>query len=158
MPVTRPTTAEPRASRLAQPAVMPTSPARGAFRHMPTSGLPFLIQVNSIQATVATAGAMVVLPRIWASWAVSDAAAPLKPYQQNHRMKVPMAARGMLWPRMARDLPFPSYLPMRAPSRTAPISPEMPPTMWMTADPAKSMKPIRASQPWAFHTQPASMG
>ena len=45
MPETIPTTAAPSASRASHPAVMPTSPAREAFRHMDTSGLPFLTQV-----------------------------------------------------------------------------------------------------------------
>ena len=40
-----PTTVAPTASSASQPAVMPTRPAREAFRHMETSGLPFLIQV-----------------------------------------------------------------------------------------------------------------
>ena len=44
-PETMPTTAAPRASMASQPAVIPTSPAREAFRHMETSGFPFLAQV-----------------------------------------------------------------------------------------------------------------
>ena len=91
IPETTPTTTEPRASRLAQPAVIPTSPAREALRHIETSGLPFLIQVKSIQTTVATPGAMVVVRKIEPSSSTEVAAAPLKPYQPNQRMKTPSA-------------------------------------------------------------------
>ena len=45
MPETMPTMAAPSPSSASQPAVMPTRPASEAFRHIETSGLPFLIQV-----------------------------------------------------------------------------------------------------------------
>ena len=141
---------------------MATKPAREAFRHMDTSGLPFFSQVKIMHVTVATAGAMVVLPKIQAIWAGSEAAAPLKPYQQNQRMKQPRAPMVREWPGIAWTWTEPSfclvYLPMRGPSRMAPMRAAMPPTMWITAEPAKSTKPSWASQPWPFHTQPASMG
>ena len=56
-------------------------------------------------------------------------------------------------------LPFLSYenLPMRGPTMMAPTSAEMPPTMWMTVEPAKSMKLSSDSQP-PPHAQPASIG
>ena len=48
-----------------QPAVViPTRPAREAFRHMETSGLPYFTQVKIIQVTVAIAGAMVVVAKM----------------------------------------------------------------------------------------------
>ena len=93
--------AAPTTSTEAQGAVIPTSPAREAFRHMDTSGFPLRIQVNTMQDTVATAGAMVVVPRIWAICVTSDAAAPLKPYQQNQRIKQPRAPKVSEWPGMA---------------------------------------------------------
>ena len=42
-------------------AVIATSPASEAFRHIDTSGLPYLIHVKIIHTTVATAGATVVV-------------------------------------------------------------------------------------------------
>ena len=71
--------------------MIPTSPAKDAFKHMETSGAPFLIQVNIMQANVATAGAIVVVPRICANCVASEAAAPLNPYHANQRMKHPSA-------------------------------------------------------------------
>ena len=121
---------------------MPTRPAREAFRHMETSGLPLRTQVKTMQVKVATAGARVVLPRIWASWAASAAAAPLKPYQQNQRMKHPSAPMVRECPGMALTWMRPSfsrvYLPIRGPSIHAPIRAASPPTMWITEEPAKS--------------------
>lgn len=109
---------------------------------MDTSGLPPRFQVNTMHTKVATAGARVVLPKIWASWAVSAAAAPLKPYQQNHRMKQPRAPRVREWPGMALTRRVPSfslvYLPSRGPSIQAPTRADRPPTIWMTDEPAKS--------------------
>ncbi len=75
---------------------MPTKPAREAFRHIETSGLPFLIQVNAIVTQVATAGAIVVVRKIEASSLGVVAAAPLKPYQPSHRMKTPKAPMTIL--------------------------------------------------------------
>ena len=42
---------------------------------------------------VETAGAIVVVRKIEASEVLSHAAAPLKPYQPNHRIKQPRAPR-----------------------------------------------------------------
>ena len=47
--------------------------------------------VATIVVQVATAGAIVVVTKIEASDSPSQAAAPLKPYQPNHRMKQPSA-------------------------------------------------------------------
>jgi hypothetical protein len=60
---------------------------------MDTSGLPSLIQVKSMVVQVATAGATVVVTRIDAKVGTSVAAAPLKPYQANHRINTPSAPR-----------------------------------------------------------------
>ena len=94
-PETKPTTVEPIASNAAHPAVTPTKPARHALIHIETSGLPFLIQVNIIVVTVATAGAMVVFKKIVANSLVEVAAAPLKPYQPNHKINAPKAPKGI---------------------------------------------------------------
>ena len=62
----------------------------------------------------------------------------LNPYQPNQRMNMPMVAREMLWPGMARTSPLGPYLPRRAPTAMAPMSPAMPPTVWTMPEPAKS--------------------
>lgn len=59
-PATAPMINEPAASVTSQGAVIATRPARDAFKHMDTSGLPNFSQVKIIHTTVATAGAMVV--------------------------------------------------------------------------------------------------
>ena len=140
-PETRPTAAAPRASNASHPAVTATRPAREAFRHMETSGLPFLIQVKISVVQVATDGAMVVVRKMDDSSDTEVAAAPLNPYQPSHRMNTPSAPRGMEWPGIALTfVTLPSlsftYLPMRGPRTAAPISAAMPPTMWMAQDPA----------------------
>ena len=131
---------------------MATRPARDAFRHMETSGLPYLIQVKIIHTTVATAGAIVVVTKMEASCSRLVAAAPLKPYQPNHRMNTPSAPSGMLCPGKALTLmisPFLSVvnLPIRGPRILAPTSAEIPPTIWIAQEPAKSWKPNCANQP-----------
>ena len=85
----------PKASKASHPAVIPTRPAREALRHIETSGLPFLIQVYNKVVQVATAGAIVVVTKMEAREFPSQAAAPLKPYQPNHRMKHPRAPKVM---------------------------------------------------------------
>ena len=114
-----------------------------------------------MQLTVATAGAIVVVPKMRASSLTSAAAAPLKPYHANHRMKQPSAPSVTEWPGIALEVMLPSgpfvYLPIRGPRMAAPVSAESPPTMWMTQEPAKSTKPRRDSQP-PPQTQPASIG
>ena len=74
-----------------QPAVIPTNPAKEAFKHMETSGLPYFNQVKIIQTKVATAGAIVVVTNIEANCGPVVAAAPLNPYQPNQRIKQPSA-------------------------------------------------------------------
>ena len=82
---------------------------------------------------------------------------PLKPNQQNHRMKTPSAPAVRLWPGMAWGLPSLSYLPMRGPSMAAPSRAMTPPTLWTAAEPAKSWKPMLCSQP-PPHIQWPQMG
>ena len=71
----------------------------------------------------------------------------MKPNQPSQSTNSPMTAKDILWPGMACALPSLSYLPMRGPSSIAPASAAQPPTEWTAASPAKSMKPICASQP-----------
>ena len=82
---------EPKASVTSQPAVIATSPASDALRHIETSGLPYFIQVKIIHTTVAIAGAIVVVTKIEPNCSMLVAAAPLKPYQPSHRMNTPSA-------------------------------------------------------------------
>ena len=89
-------------------------------------------------------------------------AAPLKPYQPNHNMNTPSAPRGMLCPGNAftfTTLPFSSLtnLPIRGPSILAPMIAEIPPTICIQHEPAKSWKPNCANQP-PPHIQCASIG
>ena len=100
---------------------------------METSGFPFFLQVKSIQVTVATAGAIVVVPKIRAISSTSAAAAPLKPYQANHKIKTPKAPKVTECPGIAFEVMLPSaffvYLPIRGPRIAAPTSADKPPTM-----------------------------
>ena len=119
-----------------------TKPAREAFKHIETSGLPYLIQVKIIHTTVAIAGEIVVVRKIDPKSLNDVAAAPLNPYQPNHRMNTPSAPIGILCPGIACGLPVRTlYFPIRGPSILAPISAEIPPTIWIAQDPAKSWNP-----------------
>ena len=140
-PPTAPIIAAPAQSVTSQGAVMATSPASEAFRHMDTSGLPYLIHVKSIATTVATAGATVVVRKTEPRVGTSVAAAPLNPYQPSQRMNTPSAPIAMLWPgNPCTPVTLPDLsrlnLPRRGPSMAAPIRAQMPPTMWMQALPA----------------------
>ena len=162
IPETIPTIVAPIISRLAHPAVIPTKPAKPAFRHIDTSGFLFLTHVNINVVHVATAGATVVVAKIIPSWVKFVAAAPLNPYQPNQRMKQPSAPKVIEWPWIAFTfVTFPSlsfvYLPRRGPSIIAPIKAAIPPTEWIAALPAKSINPSWASHP-PPHTQWASIG
>ena len=102
--------------------------------------------------TVATAAARLVVTKTRA--AVSSAPPvratveqPLKPNQQNQRMNTPSAPSVSEWPGIARALPSLPYLPMRGPRIAAPTNAATPPTMCTAVEPAKSWKPICASQP-----------
>ena len=162
-PETIPTMIAPVASMTSQPAVIPTRPAREAFKHMETSGLPYFSQVKTMQTKVAIAGAMVVVTKIEPSCSTEVAAAPLNPYQPNQRMKQPKAPIVREWPGMALTLmlPFSSLvnLPIRGPRMDAPIRAHRPPTKWITPEPAKSWNGVSSvdSQP-PPHTQWASTG
>ena len=116
------------------PAVIATKPASEAFKHIPTSGLPYLIQVKIKQETVAMAGATVVVTKIEPSCGTVVAAAPLNPYHPSQRIKTPKAPAVMLCPGIALTLTtFPflsvSNLPIRGPKILAPINAEIPPTI-----------------------------
>ena len=64
MPEISPIIIAPKASTLAQPAVIATRPAREPLRVIETSGLPFLTHVKIIVEQVATPAARVVVPKI----------------------------------------------------------------------------------------------
>ena len=86
----------PAASVTSQGAVIATRPASDAFKHIETSGLPYLIHVNIIHVTVANAGAIVVVRNTDASWPTLVHAAPLNPSQPNHKINTPNAPIGRL--------------------------------------------------------------
>ena len=97
-----------------------------------------------IVTTVATAAARFVFMKASEAWNASAPSAmeavdpPLKPNQQNHRMKTPSATAIMLCPGIALTLPSRSYLPILGPSIHAPRHAITPPTLCTTALPAKS--------------------
>ena len=86
-----------------------------------------------MHVTVATAGAIVVVPKILAISSTSAAAAPLKPYHANHRMKQPSAPSVTECPGIAFETSLPSlpfvYFPILGPSMMAPTNAESPPTI-----------------------------
>ena len=134
MPATAPMTMAPKQSVTSQGAVMATSPARDAFRHMDTSGFPYLIQVKIMHTTVAMAGATVLVRKMDPICSTLTAAAPLKPYQPSHRIKTPRQPIGRLCPGKAFTFtifPLSSFVnfPIRGPRIHAPIRAEIPPTM-----------------------------
>ncbi len=82
---------------------------------------------------VAMAGAMVVVKKIEARDVPFQAAAPLKPYHPNQRIKHPSAPNVMEWPWIALTPDtFPAlsflYFPSRGPTMIAPINAVIPPT------------------------------
>ena len=100
-----------------------------------------------MQVTVARAGATVVVRKTEPSCSTEVQAAPLKPYQPNQRMNTPNAPIGRLWPGKAFTfVTFPEEsllnFPKRGPKSFAPMRAEIPPTMWIAHEPAKSWKPI----------------
>ena len=91
----------PKASVTSQPAVIATSPASDALRHIETSGLPYLSHVKIIHTTVASAGAIVVVTKIDPSCSTDFAAAPLNPYHPSQRINTPSAPIVILCPGIA---------------------------------------------------------
>src|SRR5690606_29971188 len=82
--------------------------------------------------------------------------APLKPNQPSQRMNVPSVASGMDEPGSGWTAPSGPYLPLRAPSTSAPASAAQPPTEWTMVEPAKSEKPMASSQPWPHFHDPVT--
>ena len=160
----RPMKKAPTGLTTSQPAVMPIRPASAPLMVRPTSGLPYFFQARNIAVSAPTAAArFVVMKMLPISTQVSLPSAVivepgLKPNQPIHSRKMPSIARVMLWPGMARALPFLSNLPIRGPRKIAPINAEMPPTMCTTVEPAKSWKPSCASQPSEFQHQWPEIG
>ena len=133
----------PKQPVISHGAVIATRPVSDAFRLMDTSGLPYLIHVKIIHTTVATAGATVVVRKMEPSCSTDVAAAPLNPYQPSHRINTPSAPSARLCPGNALTFvmfPFLSFvnLPILDPSIFAPIRAELPPTIWIAQEPAKS--------------------
>mmetsp|Transcript_115018 Transcript_115018/g.303724 ORF Transcript_115018/g.303724 Transcript_115018/m.303724 type:complete len:262 (-) Transcript_115018:161-946(-) len=135
------------ASTFAQGAVMDTRPARMPL-HMPqTSYAPIIKNRRKNTVRPPVAALMVVFITTWAASSptssfISSVDPQLKPFQPNHRMKVPSTTRGRLCgsnsPGCARQA---GKRPLRAPSTSVPTSPATPPVTCTTPLPAKSTTP-----------------
>src|SRR6056297_296279 len=112
-----------------------------------------MIWLRMIAVTTPPAAARLVFMKILATEEASSIVPmascepPLKPNQPSQRMKVPSVASGIEEPGSALTLPSSEYLPLRAPMIRAPVRAAQPPTEWTRVEPAKSEKPISASQP-----------
>ena len=117
---------------------------------MPRSGLPTTIQEVMVEVSTAAMAEVLVVTRMCITsagfWKLMVEPG-LKPNQPSHSTNRPITARDILCPGMAWGLPSRPYLPMRGPSSSAPARAAQPPTEWTAASPAKSMKPMSASQP-----------
>mmetsp|Transcript_7810 Transcript_7810/g.24871 ORF Transcript_7810/g.24871 Transcript_7810/m.24871 type:complete len:208 (-) Transcript_7810:591-1214(-) len=130
----------------AQPAVMDTSPARMPLQKPLTSksfgGSTWALSKKTNKP--ATHGESVVFaatrPAVCAvaSSCIEPVLPALKPYQPNHRKKVPSTQKGMLCPSKAVASAA-SQRPLRGPTATAPHSAPTPPTRCTRPLPAKSM-------------------
>ena len=126
--------------------VIPTRPARAPFMMMPTSGRPSTRQDKASAAKPPKAPEMVVLIRMPGTWSVRPKVEPpLNPNQPNHSRNTPSVTSGRSWPWMVA-LPC-SKRPMRGPMMMMAARLTQPPTECTTVVPAKSMKPMAASQP-----------
>ena len=132
----------------AQPAVIPTRPARAPFKAILISGFLNIPQAVNIAAIDAADAANVVVMAICAISVTAPIVLPgLKPYQPNHNRKTPRDAKTRLCPGMALDEPSLLYLPSLGPRTIAPVKAIHAPVEWTTVDPAKSHMPIPASHP-----------
>ena len=131
-------------------AVIATRPARAPFIPMVRSGLPATIHTVAVAAIAPAAAARLVL---MATRAMSEPSPTprvepgLKPNQPNQSRNIPSEARGRECPSSTLGLPSGPYLPMRGPSVLVPMNAAQPPTACTTVEPAKSVKPMPASQP-----------
>ena len=152
MPATAPIIAAPIGLTASHPAVIATNPAREPFKDIDTSGLPYFIHVNAIVTQVAIAAAKFVFTntfpaRAMLSPSIETVEAPLKPNQQNHKIKHPNAPNVKECPGIAFGLPSLPYLPIRGPNIAAPTRAATPPVICTAVEPAKSWNPISESQP-----------
>mmetsp|Transcript_5566 Transcript_5566/g.15761 ORF Transcript_5566/g.15761 Transcript_5566/m.15761 type:complete len:207 (-) Transcript_5566:404-1024(-) len=154
-------------------AVMPTRPASAPLHTAMRSHTPtcmYLI-ISVVMPAAAADSVVVTAVRPTATSAPSNSSMEpgLKPYQPNHRMKVPSTTRGAECPGMSTALPSESKRPMRGPTSQAPMRPATPPVMCTTPLPAKSIMPTSSSgellrvlkapsQPSVDHTQCTTTG
>ena len=125
---------------VAQPAVMPTSPASVPFPAMATSGLPVFSHTTAPAASVLAAAAMAVLSATTITTPSAASSEPaLNPNQPSHRMNTPRIVIGMEWPGIGRGMRPGPYLPRRGPRNMAPMSAAQPPVECTTVEPAKSL-------------------
>lgn len=125
---------------VAQPAVMPTSPASAPLLDMATSGLPVLSQTTAPAVSVLAAAATIVLRATTITTPSAASSEPaLNPNHPNQRMNTPRTAIGMEWPGIGRGAPSGPYFPSRGPRNIAPMSAAQPPVECTTVEPAKSL-------------------
>ena len=105
-PETKPISTAPKLFTLAQPAVIPTSPARAPFKVMLTSGFPEIIDVYIAEIDAAAADNVVVTAIDARSTSTAANAEPtLNPYQPNHKINTPSAPATMELPGNGRGEP-----------------------------------------------------
>ncbi|MCY1540802.1 hypothetical protein D9M68_764610 [compost metagenome] len=134
---------------VAQPAVIPTSPPSEPFTVVVSNiGLAVLRCANSAPSAPAEAARWVfraISPRLTF---ISRLLPALKPNQPTQRIKPPSATRPRLCPGIKRGVPSVAKRPRRGPSTRMPASAHQAPTLCTTVEPAKSIKPSLANQPW----------
>ena len=91
-PDTKPIRTAPKLFTFAQPAVIPTKPAKAPFKVMPTFGLPEIIDVYIAVIEPAEADKVVVTAIAARSTSTAAKADPtLNPYHPNQRINTPSA-------------------------------------------------------------------
>ena len=128
---------------------MATRPAKQPLSVMPRSGLPSKIQAVAVAASVPAAAAVLVVNTMLQIAVGSTAIVlpGLKPNQPSQRIKQPIVAAVIVVAGDGVDLAVGPYLPMRGPRMNTPVRAAQPPTECTTVEPAKSTKPMLASQP-----------
>ena len=140
-PPTAPIATAPQGPTTSAPAVIETRPARRPLRAIERSGFLRTIIETAIEATppAAAASAVVVKTRPSGPGAAERTDPPLNPNHPKKRRKTPIAARGMLCPRIGL-MPFLVYFPARGPRIMTAARAAAPPKPCTTVDPAKSLK------------------
>lgn len=108
------------------------------------------MKINTVSPPAA-AERVVFMQTVWINIELSPVAPraepPLKPYQPNHKMKVPSTIRPTLCGLNSSLSVSGSKRPIRGPRKIAPYKPEKPPVMCTIPEPAKSVNPSSESHP-----------